>query len=245
MADIFSEVDESLRQDRATDLWKKYGPFVIGAAVLLVAAVGAWEYMRYSRAQAIEADARQYSAAMDLLETEDFDGAHAAFSRIAEGEGGFAVIAGHMAGAAAESAGQREAALESFTQAGAKAEGIYSDLAVLKSAYLQVDTITIGELETLLAPLMTGSGAADALSRELIAAKALTDGDIERARRDYQTLSLRLDDGSSLPDFQQRIQRAMLALPPPTQSTPAAPAEEVPTPEDAALASDNQDIPAQ
>ncbi len=236
MADIFSEVDEGLRQDRAADLWKKYGPIVIGAAVLLVAAVGVWEYLKWDRAQKIEAVAQQYSNAMDSLEDEELTAARDTFSQIAEGDGGFAVIAGHMAASIAQSQGDQQSALEQFDAVSAKTDNVYAQLAILKSAYVQSETATRAELETLLAPLLTGSGPTDGLARELLAAKALADGDIERARREYQTLSLRLDDGNPLPEFQQRIQRAMLALP--------APAPAAATTEDTS-ANETQEAPAQ
>lgn len=244
MADIFSEVDEGLRQDRAADLWKKWGPFVIGAAVLLVAAVGVWEYLKYSRAQAIETVAQDYMVAMDSFEDGNFEEAESQFTQIAEGDGGFATIAGHMAAAAAQSQGDREAAIQRLQAVSAGTDNVYSDLAILKNAYMQADELPIGELESLVAPLLTGAGPTDALARELIAAKALADGDIERARRDYQTLSFRLDDGNRLPEFQQRIQRAMLALPPaPVAAADEAP-EEVEQTDDAA-AVENQETQAQ
>ena len=244
MADIFSEVDEGLRQDRAADLWKKWGPFVIGAAVLLVAAVGVWEYVKYSRAQAIEAVAQDYMVAMDSFEDGNFAEAESQFTQIAEGDGGFATIAGHMAAAAAQSQGDRDAAIQRLQAVSAGTDNVYSDLAILKSAYMQADELPIGELESLVAPLLTGAGPTDALARELIAAKALADGDIERARRDYQTLSFRLDDGDRLPEFQQRIQRAMLALPPaPVAAADDAP-EEIEQTDDAA-AVENQETQAQ
>ena len=43
---LFKEIDEDLRQQKYADLWKKYGKFVIGAAVALVVGVASlkgWE----------------------------------------------------------------------------------------------------------------------------------------------------------------------------------------------------------
>ena len=40
MADIFREVEEELRRDRAEELWKKYGRYVIALAALVILAVG-------------------------------------------------------------------------------------------------------------------------------------------------------------------------------------------------------------
>lgn len=41
MSDIFNEVDEALRREKATKFWKEYGPALIGAAILLVVGTGA------------------------------------------------------------------------------------------------------------------------------------------------------------------------------------------------------------
>ena len=40
MADIFDEVDEELRQERAARLWRQYGSWLIAAALAVVIAVG-------------------------------------------------------------------------------------------------------------------------------------------------------------------------------------------------------------
>ncbi|MEK9728860.1 MAG: hypothetical protein VW417_02835, partial [Alphaproteobacteria bacterium] len=41
MADIFDEINEELKQDRQAVLWQRYGKYVIGVAVLIIALVGA------------------------------------------------------------------------------------------------------------------------------------------------------------------------------------------------------------
>ena len=42
MSDIFQEVDEEVRRERLMQLWKRYGNFVIAAAVIVVLGVGGW-----------------------------------------------------------------------------------------------------------------------------------------------------------------------------------------------------------
>ena len=39
LGDIFREIDEELRHDKAAELWKKYGNYVAAAAVLIVIVV--------------------------------------------------------------------------------------------------------------------------------------------------------------------------------------------------------------
>ncbi len=44
MSDIFREVDEEVRRDKANELWKKHGAKFIAAAVLFVAGVAGWQF---------------------------------------------------------------------------------------------------------------------------------------------------------------------------------------------------------
>lgn len=44
MADIFREIDEEIRQDRALAVWNKYQNVIIAVAVLIVVAAGGWKF---------------------------------------------------------------------------------------------------------------------------------------------------------------------------------------------------------
>src|SRR5262245_22073499 len=58
VADIFHEVEEDLRRDQAAAIWKKYGNYIVGAALLLVLAVAAhWGWTKYSTNQQLQASA--------------------------------------------------------------------------------------------------------------------------------------------------------------------------------------------
>ncbi|MEC8386693.1 MAG: tetratricopeptide repeat protein, partial [Pseudomonadota bacterium] len=50
VADIFDEVDEELRQERAARLWRQYGSWLIAAALAVVIAVGGYRYWQYYQA---------------------------------------------------------------------------------------------------------------------------------------------------------------------------------------------------
>jgi len=45
VSDVFREVDEELRRDRLMALWKRFGPYLIGAAVALVLVVAGRAYL--------------------------------------------------------------------------------------------------------------------------------------------------------------------------------------------------------
>lgn len=40
MSDVFREVDEEVRKDQSVEIWKKYGPLIIAAAVAIMAVTG-------------------------------------------------------------------------------------------------------------------------------------------------------------------------------------------------------------
>ena len=64
MADIFDEINEELKQDRAKQVWTRYGKYVIAAAAAVVLGVGASQgYMAWQQSQA-EAAANIYSEAL-------------------------------------------------------------------------------------------------------------------------------------------------------------------------------------
>lgn len=58
------EVDENLRRDQAQDFMKKYGPWIVGAALLFLAAVAGWIYWQDRQAAQAEAQTEQLSAIM-------------------------------------------------------------------------------------------------------------------------------------------------------------------------------------
>ncbi|MBX6324392.1 MAG: hypothetical protein IRY94_21475, partial [Rhodospirillaceae bacterium] len=47
MADIFREVDEELRRENLVKLWKRYGSYILAAALLIV--VGSGGYVVWQR----------------------------------------------------------------------------------------------------------------------------------------------------------------------------------------------------
>ena len=42
MSDIFREVDEDIRQEKYRRLWDRFGPWVLGVAVLIIVGTGGY-----------------------------------------------------------------------------------------------------------------------------------------------------------------------------------------------------------
>lgn len=228
MGDIFEEVEESLRRDRAARLWARISPFVFGGAVLLVAGVAAWEGARYLEARRLEREAAAYAEVVKLLESDDLAGARGRLVEIASGKTGFSALASQVLPEVERRLAQDPtAAIDPLQRAVDTQEGVFADLSRLKLAYARADGIPGSELDALIAPLVEKGGLLGSLARELSAAKALAEGDAVKARRIYQALSLQLE----LPDgLRQRVQQALVIIP----ETDAAEAGAPPAPAPAA-----------
>ena len=231
MADIFEEVEEGLRQERLTGLWKKYGVFAYIAAALLIGGVALNEYLKTQSAQTTQQNAAQLEAALSEVDARNYEEAATQLSAIIADDIAPSNIAAHyLAGVRLEGNGDMLAAAEVLEGIVGEAADPTEKLALLKAAYLKADTLTRTELEGVLAPLAQDDGPFGALAKELIAAKALQDGDIEFARREFSFLRLAQNVP---PGVVTRATQALEALPPVSEPVPEpAPAEVIETPAD-------------
>lgn len=212
MADIFEEVEEGLRQDRLSVLWKKYGIFAYLAAAILIGGVAFNEYMKVRTANTIEENAARLEAALNEVDARNYEAAAADLTTIVQDEIAPSSVAAHfLAGVRLDGNGDAIAAADVL-------EGIVGDatdptekLALIKAAYLKADTLSRSELEGFLSPLANDQSAFGALASELLAAKALQEGDIEFARREFNFLRFAQNVP---PGVVTRAEQALAALPP-------------------------------
>jgi hypothetical protein len=226
--DAFQEVNKSLREESLAKAWKRWSIFVYLGVGAIVIGVGVMEFMRYQRNEAIERAARTYDAGFAALEASDLATARARFSELTTNDTGFAVLAGHMLAGIERDLTNDTAAIEvHLKNAAASDKGVMGDLALLKLGYLQADTATRAQLEATLKPLLDRPGQSALLARELIAAKALAEGDVEFARDTFEVLDVDITAPGAM---RERVSRALATLPARAVdldapvATPAAPA---------------------
>lgn len=230
MSDIFEEVEESIRQDKATDLWKRYGIFVWIAGLLIIAGVAYWEWNRNQEASATEARIERFETARQDLSAGNYADAQEAFKLLADEDTTLSALAAHYLAQAYYAGNGDKAAAAEVLQKSSALEGPMQRVALLKSAYLRADDMDLTELESYLGDIRGENTALGALALELIAAKALKDGDLERARKDFGYLRFAPNAPTGVT---QRAEIALSVIPEPVDTeVPEPDLDVVPEPEE-------------
>jgi hypothetical protein len=221
---FIQEVDESLRQDRMLDVARKWGPWIIGAFVLVLAGVLAWQgWQDYSLKQG-RAHADEYAAAQALAREGNFEEAKIAFERLSnEGPQNYRVMARMEQGALLEVQGDLEAALAKFDEAAEAAnDPVMRETAQLRAAYIVADTQDFAALQQRLNPLIESESRLSFLARELLGLEAWEAGNNDLARDTLENLTLAFDAPEAV---RQRAQVALSVIgPAPSASADGAPA---------------------
>lgn len=209
MADIFHEVEEDLRRDQAAAIWKKYGGYIIGAALLLVLAVAAhWGWTKYTANQQMQASADFLTAAS----TRDVKAREAALGKIAAEGGTYGVLARFRLAETAIEAGDKAKARGILGEIGKDggADKALRDLALIQAALLELD---IGKPEAAadLVKDLTKDGEAYRLSAlEVTGLAALAAGDNAKAKTAFETLKTAAEaDAAPGSGFAQRAEQML------------------------------------
>ena len=185
MADIFREVDEEVRRDRALEFWKKYQTLFIIVAVAIVAAAGGWRFYQERMRSEAEAAGARYEAALQLARENKSAEADAAFQDIMrQGPAGYALLARFRAAAEAADADKAKAvSIYDALAADASLGSLLQDIARMRAAMLRIDEADQKEIEDRLTRLTQAGATFRNTARELLAVAALKREDYESAGR--------------------------------------------------------------
>ncbi len=185
MSDIFNEVDEELRREQLKKLWDRYGILIIALAVLFIAAVGGWRgYQWYEAKKAAEAGAA-FDAAALLSEQGQHKEAESAFAKIAaDGTASYRMLAKlREAASLAHQDAKAAVAIYDAVAADRGLDQMQRDLAMMRAAFLLVDTATYDELRTRIEALTAESRPFRHSARNLLALAAWRAGNVAETRR--------------------------------------------------------------
>lgn len=190
MSEIFREVDEALREDRAKLLWRRYGRTFIAAAIAVV--IGTAAYVFWQRYEASRMQERSVALAEALaLAQQDLRSGAAALDASAALGGSQATLAAMIEAGLRARIGETSVAAGLYRQVAGDADtaGPWRDLALLQAIGLEADGGDPQALAAELSPLLTDDNALRHSARELSGVLAMQAGDLGRARTIFTDLS--------------------------------------------------------
>jgi hypothetical protein len=200
LSDIIREVDEELRRENWENLWKKYGKYIVAAALAVVigtAAVMGWR--AYDHNRRMEAGDRFAAAITEAENTSDpAQAADILAAYVSEAPTGYATLARLREAKLRADAGDRDAAIALYDAIASDSavERLFRDLATLYSVRMQIEEGDPSTLNSRLLPLAADDSPWRYSARELQAVVDLRSGDTAAAREMFT----RLADDANAPD---------------------------------------------
>ncbi len=214
MVDIFDEVDEDLRADRARALLKQYGGVLVAAAVVMVAAAGGWQAWRWYDARRTAELADSYLSAMKISDQKGAakQAAEADFAAVADKAGsGYRSLALLQEAALKADAGDLTGASAIWDRVAAdgSADSLIRYLADLQWCLHHVDNGDPAAVEARLKPLTSAVNPWHALATEALAMLDLRRGRTDAARDGLKAL---VQDASAPSGVRERAEGLLTRL---------------------------------
>jgi hypothetical protein len=209
MSDIFQEVDEEVRRDRAVEFWKKYQNLIIAGAALIVVAAAGYRFYENRKLSAEQAAGAAFQQALALDHDDKSADAQTALAAVvASGPSGYRTLA-RLTGAAVESKSDPKAGIAVYDALAADASigALFQETAKLRAALLRLD---LGDpaAKPALAALAAPEGAYRHTARLGLGVLALDAGDFTEAGKE---LDLVLADPDA-PTAEKRAAESLLGL---------------------------------
>jgi len=207
MTDIFQEVDDEVRRDKAAEFWRKYQNFIIAAAAMIVLAAGAFRYWQYEKEKAEQAAGDEFQAAIAAYESGKLNDAYGGLAKVAANSpGGYRILA-QMTEAGAKASSDAPAAIAAFDAlAGdASVDPLFRDAARLRAALLRVDQRNEEQAGAAALTSLAGSeGPFRRTARLALGAIALNRGEYDQAGKEFDLV---LGDPEATPTERQYAER--------------------------------------
>ena len=170
-SDFIREVDEEMRRDQLKKLWDRFGIYIIGAAVLIVAVTAGYRGWQAWQESQSRAAGDKYTAAINLaLEDKHEEAATALLALTADTTGGYPVLARMRAATETAAAGDVSGAVTAFESIAndSSVDQLYRDLATIRAGYLSVDDAPLDEIAKKVEPLAAAGGTWRHSAREIM-----------------------------------------------------------------------------
>ncbi|WP_193336369.1 tetratricopeptide repeat protein [Devosia beringensis] len=187
---IFREVDEELRSDRMRALWRRFAPYVIGAAVGVVAIVAVNEGWSWYNSNNAAQSSDQLYAAFDLVDGGDLAAAQTQLDLvIADGTGNYPVLAEfRKAGVLAKDGKVAEAVAAYDALANSQSNTRLRELALVLGGTLMVDAGTLADVDARVGSVATDASPLRNAAREALGLAQYKAGDFTAAQASFDAV---------------------------------------------------------
>ena len=201
MGDIFREIDEELKQERYEKLWRVYGKYVIGSAVLIVLLVAGWKIWERDQIKTRLAEGERFATAFDSLKNNETNPAVSMrqFHEIGKNtNSGYGILAQLYEAAILAEIGRVDDSLTVFEEisgnssAPSSLQGLAKVLGALNA--LRSPTIDPKEVIKRIEPMTTAGRPYRHVGLEILAFAELQLNNIEKARAHYRPI---IDDSEA------------------------------------------------
>ena len=240
LPDIFDEVEEDLRAERARSFGRRYGGLGVLGVVVVLAGTGAYVWWGQQQAAQTEAVAARFISATQQadkavrplggIDQAQASQASSTFADIAaHGPAGYAVLAQLRLAALQWRTGQKSQAIASWQSVtnNGDAPKLLRDLATLTSAQHQVDSADPVLLKQSVETLTAQDNPWRPMAEEVVALIDLRQGKTHEAAEILQRLMI---DPTAPEGIRQMVSDLVTTLPPEATKPVVAPAPPAPTP---------------
>ncbi|MET3925895.1 tetratricopeptide repeat protein [Devosia sp. 2618] len=201
---IFREVDEELRSDRMRAFWRRFAPYVIGAAVAVVALVAVNEGWTWYHSNNAASSSDELYAAFDLIEGGDLAAAQTQLDKvIADGSGSYPVLAEfRKAGVLAKEGQTTEAVAAYDALANNQSNAHLRELALVLAGNLLIDNGTLSDVESRVGSIAAEGSPMRNAAREALGLAQYKAGNFDAAQASFEAV---LNDGMSQSTVRNRM----------------------------------------
>jgi hypothetical protein len=188
---IFREVDEELRRDRLRTAWRRFGPWLIVAAVVVVLGVAANEGWNWWQSSNSAKSSDQFYAALELEQAGDVDGAQKALDMlIAQGTGQYPALAKFKQAGLLAKRGKTADALATYDALStSQTDQRLKEAALLLGAQLLVDKGDVpGVKQRVQGLMLDGSNPLRNSAREAVGLAQYKSNDLAGAAASFQSV---------------------------------------------------------
>lgn len=217
MVEIFDEVDEEVRREQLKKLWEKYSLFIVGAALLIIAAVGGWRGYQYLEAKKAAEAGDAFNRAVELSEQNKHSEAEAAFADLAaKGPSGYRTLSRfHLAAEVAARDPKAGAKLFDELAVDSSVGTEQQELARVRAAGLLLDSAPYSEILQRLQSETAPGATFRHVAREMLALSAFRANDTAATRQWLDQIAL---DADTPPGLRSRAEALQALLPPVAKS---------------------------